>query len=81
MIPVVILYRMRRVNCLCCGVKVERVPWSDGKNRLTTAYRWCLATWARRMSWKEVAVCFHVSWDQVYKSVKHAVSAPESHPS
>jgi len=32
-------YRMRRVNCPACGVTVERVPWGDGKNRLTMTYR------------------------------------------
>ncbi len=38
-----------------CGVVVERVPWSNGKSRLTTTYQWFLAGWARRLSWKEVA--------------------------
>ena len=65
---------MRRVKCARCGVKVERVPWTDGKSQLTTEYKWFLAGWARRMSWKDVAVSFHVSWDHVYNSVKNAVS-------
>ena len=34
---------------------VEMVPWCDGKNQLTTTYRWYLATWAKRLSWSEVA--------------------------
>ena len=74
LIPVVLVYAMRRVNCRTCGVKVERVPWSEGKSPLTTAYKWFLAGWARRMSWKEVSMCFAVSWDHVYNSVEHAVS-------
>ncbi len=74
MIPVVLIYTMRRVNCPLCGVKVERVPWADGKSRLTTEYQWFLAGWARRMSWKEVSECFAVSWDHVFNSVKQAVS-------
>lgn len=74
MIPVVLVYTMRRVNCPRCGVKVERVPWAEGKSCLTTEYQWFLASWARRMSWKEVSECFRVSWDHVYKSVKRAVS-------
>ncbi len=65
MIPVVLVYTMRRVNCPTCGVKVERVPWAAGKSPLTTDYQWFLAGWARRMSWKEVATCFQVSWDHV----------------
>lgn len=81
MIPVVLVYTMRRVNCPTCGVKVERVPWSEGKSPLTTEYQWCLAGWARRMSWKDVAASFHVSWDHVYNSVKQAVSWGLSHRS
>lgn len=79
MIPVFLVYTMRRVDCPGCGVKVERVPWAQGKSPLTTEYQWFLAGWARRMSWKEVSVCFAVSWDHVYNSVKHAVSWGLSH--
>lgn len=74
MIPVVLIYTMRRVDCPRCGVKIEHVPWAEGKSRLTTQYKWFLAGWARRMSWKEVSGCFSVSWDHVYSSVKYAVS-------
>jgi transposase len=74
MISVVFLYCMRRVNCPTCGVKVERVPWAEGKSPLTTEYKWFLARWARRMSWKEVSEAFRVSWDSVYTAVKQAVS-------
>ena len=67
------VYRMRRVNCPACGVTVERVPWCDGKHRLTTTYRWFLARWARRRAWSEVAGIFHTSWDSVCRSVEHAM--------
>ena len=73
-IAVYFVYAMRRVECPTCGVKVERVPWAEGKSRLTTRYKWFLARWAKRMCWKEVAVAFHVGWDSVYEAVKHAVS-------
>lgn len=81
MIPVVLIYTMRRVACPTCGIKVEQVPWSQGKSPLTTQYQWFLAGWARRMSWKEVADCFGVSWDHVFNSVKHAVSWGKQHRS
>ena len=55
-ILVFLAYRMRRVNCKRCGVTVEMVPWCDGKNQLTTTYRWFLSTWAKRLSWSEVAL-------------------------
>jgi transposase len=73
-IVVFLAYRMRRVDCKRCGVTVEMVPWCDGKNRLTTTYRWFLATWARRLSWSEVASIFHTSWDSVTRAVEHAVT-------
>jgi len=72
-IAVFFLYAMRRVDCPTCGVKVEQVPWADGKCHLTTSYRWFLARWARRLSWQEVARVFHTSWDNVFRAVKHAV--------
>ena len=70
---VVFVYSMRRVNCRHCGVKVERVPWANGKSTMTNEYKWYLAKWARRMSWKEISEAFHVSWDRVFEAVKHAV--------
>jgi transposase len=73
-ITVYFVYRMRRVNCRGCGVKVECVPWAAGKSPTTIEYQWYLARWAKRMSWKEVAEAFCVSWDRVYEAVKHAVS-------
>lgn len=73
-ILVYFVYRMRRVSCSDCGVKVERVPWGHGKCPTTIEYQWHLARWARRMSWKEVAEAFRVSWDRVYEAVKQAVS-------
>ena len=47
-IAVYFVYAMRRVQCPRCGVKVEQVPWCDGKHSLTTTYRWFLAGWAKR---------------------------------
>ena len=53
---------------------VEEVPWCNGKNQLTTIYRWFLAGWAKRLSWKGVADVFDTTWQNVFRSVKHAVS-------
>ena len=72
-LSVFLVYRMRRVSCRRCGVKVEQVPWADGRCRLTKTYRWFLAAWARRLSWQEVATVFHTSWQSVYRSVRYAV--------
>jgi transposase len=72
-IAVLFVYALRRVQCPSCGVKVERVPWCDGKHRLTITYRWFLAGWAKRLSWQEVAEVFSTTWENVFRSVKHAV--------
>jgi transposase len=73
-IPVFLVYLMRRVDCAACGVRVERVPWAEGKRTLTTPYAWFLARWARLLSWQDVARTFHTSWDQVFRAVTLAVT-------
>ena len=73
-LSVVIVYAMRRVRCPTCGVVVERVPLSEGKHRQTKEMCWFLATWAKRLSWKEVATIFNTSWDTVAKAVRYAVA-------
>jgi len=64
---------MRRVECADCGVKTEMVPWAEGKFTSCNVFRLFLATWARRLSWKETASCFNTSWDIVCESVKWVV--------
>ena len=66
-------YRMRRVDCMLCGVIVEMVPWCDGKNQMTRTYRLYLATWAKRFSWSEVGSIFRTSWNSVCRAVEHVV--------
>ncbi len=57
-----------------CGVMVEQVPWCGRQeSALTTSYRWFLAGWAKRLSWKEVAEVFHTTWEHVCDAVQHAV--------
>ncbi len=68
-ISVFLIYARRRVDCPSCGVKVERVPWAEGKHHLTQAYAVFLARWARRLSWREVSLIFKTSWENVYRSV------------
>ena len=63
-------YAPRRVACSEHGVVVEHLPWNQGKRRLTTAMMGFLARWARRLSWRETAVVFQVSWEAVYRSVE-----------
>jgi transposase len=72
-IAVVLVYAMRRIDCRHCGVKVERVPWARGKSRMTISLQVFLARWAQRLSWKQVADVFCVSWDGVFRAVQSVV--------
>ena len=78
---VLLLYRMRRVQCVTCGVKVEQVPWAMGKHTLTRAYMLFLAQWARKLSWAETARSFHTSWEKVYQAVEFVVQWGLAHRS
>jgi transposase len=73
-LAVFLVYAPRRVACPRCGVKVERVPWAEGKNRLTTTYQWFLASWSKLLPWQQVADVFQSSWQSVYRSVAMAVA-------
>jgi transposase len=72
-IPVILLYCMRRVNCRRCGVKVEAVPWAQGKSRRSRSFNWFLAVWAKRLPWEDVARFFGTSWNRVYEAVQWTV--------
>mgnify|MGYP005831519749 CR=1 FL=1 len=74
-LAVILLYTMRRVRCDRCGVVVEWVPWArpGSKSPMTLAMEQFLATWAKRLSWQEVARTFQVSWNRVFLAVKAAV--------
>ena len=78
-IPVIFLYCLRRVQCITCGVTVERVPWSTGKSPLTISYAWYLSEWAKLLSIEEVARQFKSSWHHVFTSVAMAVAWGREH--
>jgi len=72
-------YRMRRVNCPRCKIKVEAVEWAQGKEHQTRPYQLFLARWARRLSWSEVAQIFRTNWENVYRAVKAVVEYGLAH--
>jgi transposase len=69
-----LFYTPRRVSCPAHGVRVEAMPWNEGKRPWTRAMRVFLARWARRLSWRETAAAFGVSWEAVYRSVQWLVA-------
>lgn len=73
-IKVFLVYAPRRVDCAGCGVRVEWLPWVEGKHQLTQTYAWFVALWAKRLSWKEVGEAFGTSWNTVFRSVEMAVA-------
>lgn len=80
-IRVFLLYKMRKVECKTCGVKVEQVPWAEGKKELTKVYMQFLANWARKLSWKEVARTFNTSWEKVFHALEYVVEWGKKHRS
>jgi transposase len=76
---VYLMYAPRRVDCPRCGVKVERLPWAEGKSHLTKSYQWFLASWSKLLPWQQVANTFRTSWQSVYRSVQMAVASGLAH--
>ena len=72
-IPVTIRYRPARVNCPKCGIKVEKIPWSNGKSCLTKPLSLTMAAWSRILPMDVVSKFFGVCWSSVYSSVKQMV--------
>jgi transposase len=68
-----LFYAPRRVSCPVHGVRVEAMPWVEGKRPWTQAMMVFLARWGRRLSWSETAEAFDVSWEAVYRSVEWIV--------
>ena len=73
------VYTPRRVNCPRCGIRVERVPWAEGKNQETKMYKQFLSHWARKLSWQEVAREFQSTWQQVFRAIEYVVEWGKEH--
>jgi len=68
-----LVYAPRRVDCVACGPTVEKLPWSEGRRRMTITYQCFLAHWAKKLSWREVANEFRSTWQSVFRSVAWVV--------
>jgi len=55
-------------------VRVEAMPWSQGKCRLSVGFIWFLAAWAKLLPWDVIAQRFHVHWNTVASAVRQAVA-------
>jgi transposase len=72
-IPVELIYAPRRVECRRCGVKVEEIPWAQGKSPLSIFLSVVLATWAKAVAWQVVGRIFGFHWNTVRKAVRDLV--------
>ena len=72
-IPVILVYAPRRVSCSRCGVKVEAIPWTQGKSSLSLPLSVVLGTWAGLVAWNVVGQLFGFHWNTVRKAVKNLV--------
>ena len=78
-IAVDLLYRPCRVQCPKCGVKVEAIPWSNGKSVLTKPLIGLLAHFSKLLPLEVVAKLHGVSWAAVGSAVKQAVAYGLAH--
>jgi transposase len=68
-----LIFPRARLQCPRCGPTVERVPWVDRYQRMTTRLAEKIAKLSQRLSIKHVAEWFGVSWDTVKQIDKRAL--------
>ena len=74
-IPVKLKYRPARVKCPGCGkIRVEDIPWSRGKCRLSTGLIQLICRWTKLLPWDVVAKTFGVHWNTVASAVREMVA-------
>lgn len=72
-ILVTLIYSPRRIQCINCGIKVEAIPWTQGKSPLSLPLSVVLGTWSKLVAWKVVGQLFGFHWNTVRKAVKNVV--------
>ncbi len=72
-IPITLAYSPRRVKCPKCGIRVEDIPWTQGKSPIALPLTVVLATWARILAWNVVGQIYGFHWNTVRKAVKDIV--------
>jgi len=66
-------YRIRRVACTHCGVKVEHVPWAEPVSRYTLAFESHVAYLAQRNDKTTVTQLMRIAWKTVGRIVQRFV--------
>jgi transposase len=72
--PLWLEYAACQVDCPSCGVKTERLPWSDRWQRITNELATSIFVLSKEMSWKATAVHFKLNWKTVARVVREGVA-------
>jgi transposase len=79
-IPTKLRYRPARVRCKTCGkVRVEEIPWGQGKCRLSRGLIGLVAAWTKLLAWDVVAKLVGVHWNTVAAAVRQSVAYGRAH--
>lgn len=67
-------YGLRRVQCRCCGVVVEQVPWREHvDSRFTTDFEDQVAYLAQRCDKTSIGCTFRIAWETVGRIIGRVV--------
>jgi transposase len=66
--PVTLVYQQRRVNCRRCGIRTERVEFTDAKARVTRRLRQQIGVDCQSMPTSHAAVRHGVSWGKARRA-------------
>lgn len=66
-------YSIRRVNCRCCGVTTELVPWAEPTSGFTRDFEQMTALLAQRVDKTMVSQLLGIAWETVGRIVTRVV--------
>jgi len=73
-VMVFLRYALRRVQCRCCGVVVEQVPWSEHvDSRFTADFEDQVAYMAQRCDKTSIGCTFRIAWETVGRIISRVV--------
>jgi transposase len=67
-------YRMRRVDCARCGVRVEMVPWAEHGSAFTTQFEEQVAYLAQRTDKTTISGLMRTAWRTVGRIIERVVA-------
>ena len=71
---IVLEYAPQRVDCLRCGIRIEKVPWARAGSRFTTDFEEMTSHLARTTNQTAVSKLMGISWKTVGKIVERVVA-------